>query len=276
TGAFINKIITTANGNELSDIGNDKKQILFNLDKELFMKKLERYTFVVNGLDFSEFTHVKKDNIDFYYENEKSFNSIKTIEELIKVRGKEFEKLFGLEKIDNIKIGVADKMIFKRTIASYFNNNDTMMISSSDTLEDLKKQYEDKGQILENTFEESVLHEYIHQLLKRAADERGIKFSDLPNWFIEGTATYIYKDSVGEEMLGFTDKKVNIKNDKSFKGKNQAIYYNQSMYLTKYLFDKQGEYVVVDILDEMAKGNDVYKSIENIVGESFEEINTKY
>ncbi|MGL5086399.1 MAG: hypothetical protein ACRC68_11900 [Clostridium sp.] len=276
SAAFINKVITTANREDLSNIGNDKKEILFNLNKELFMKRLEAYYFVVNDLDFSEFTFVKKDNINFYYENEKCFDSIKTIEELIKVKGKDFEKIFELEKVDNIKIGVADKMIFKRTIASYFNYNDTMMISSSNTLDDLKKKYEEKGQILENTFEESILHEYVHLLLKRAADERGINFSDLPNWLIEGTATYVYKNSVGVEMPDFTDKKVNIKNDKNFKGKNAAKYYNQSMYLVKYLFDKHGDQVVVDVLDDMAKGNDIYKSIENVVGESFEELNSKY
>lgn len=270
--SFFNKVIVTANRYTQENIKQDKIDILVNLDKNKFLVKLEQYHFYVNGHDLKEDKSITKNNIKYYYETEECFNDVKNVEGIINNQKVEYKALMGVNSDIYMKIGLVDEWVMGRTIGSYFENNDIILLTNSYEIDEIKKFLELQGKILENNYDEVVLHEYLHKLLKKSGEERGIDFNYFPQWFIEGTGTYISRKTLDLEMLPSEGKVKDLTNDENFRGNKAAEYYAESAFLIEYLLETYGDTIIVDILNDMSKTKDIYKSLENVTGQTFDNI----
>ena len=123
-------------------------------------------------------------------------------------------------------------------------------------------------------YEGVIFHEYVHYALDLELKDKIESAVELPKWFNEGLATYLSEIYYGSEA-----KKINIvpvvgdiTDDSNFSKANTFNYYQYSKYLVKYMLEKGGNDFIINLFDDMRISNDIYKSIENILGESFDEI----
>lgn len=123
-------------------------------------------------------------------------------------------------------------------------------------------------------YEGVIFHEYVHYALYVELKDKFESVPELPRWFDEGAATYleeIYSESETNEF-NIVPVVGNIKDDSNFSKGNTFKYYEYSKYILKYMFEKGGDDFIINLFDDMKVTNDIYKSIENILGESFDEI----
>ena len=268
---FLNLQITEANKYTPENVLNIKKEILFNLDKSLLTKNREQYYLYVSGHDLTKFKFVREGKIDFYYEKDNAYDDTKYISKMINENIDYYKNKLGLNSDFNMTIAIVDKMVLDRTIGSYISNNDITLLTSKVRVDEMKQDYESRRQTMLTTYEESIFHEYAHQVLMKAADERNISFERLPNWLIEGTAVYIAAELSGKELYTSNGKLKDLDKDKRFKGIKAQEYYTESGYFITYLYDNYGDNVIEDILDNM-KDNDIYEAIEKVTGKKFDEL----
>lgn len=123
-------------------------------------------------------------------------------------------------------------------------------------------------------YEGVIFHEYVHYALHLELKDKFKIIPELPRWFEEGLATYLQEIYYGPEIREFTIVPAvgDITDDSNFSKANSFSYYEYSKYLLKYMFEKDGDNFIINLLDDMKITNDIYKSIENILGETVDEI----
>ena len=123
-------------------------------------------------------------------------------------------------------------------------------------------------------YEGVIFHEYVHYALDVELKDKLESAPALPRWFNEGLATYLEEIYYGPETNEFIIVPVvgDITDDSNFNKSNAFNYYEYSKYLLKYMLDKGGDNFVINLFDDMKITNDIYKSIENILGETVDEI----
>lgn len=119
-----------------------------------------------------------------------------------------------------------------------------------------------------------IFHEFIHYAvdLEREMNLEGI--DSFPKWFDEGLATYLQYKYYGPEAKEVYIVPVvgDITEDSNFSKGNPIKYYAYSRCLLEYMLQKGGDDFVINLFEDMKTTNDIYTSIENVLGESLEEI----
>lgn len=126
------------------------------------------------------------------------------------------------------------------------------------------------------SFEDVVIHEYTHKVIEEVIDSYNISTIKIPKWFHEGIATY-YEDLYGNKIIENTASDIgDLRIDKNFTGNNNmGEYYERAAIVINYIISNYKETVIIDILESMSKGNDIYEALKIVTGESFEDITDK-
>lgn len=272
---FINKLSMIVGDYNLEDIKEVKKSLYEPESEDTIKEITQTYQFKKSHGSLNEYKKITDENITYYYSDDSSIENVDLVNKVIKLDGKEYNKYFNIDNVNKIDIVLVDELFEGTSMAAYFSYIDKLVVMNSNELEKLKVIYEKKGYILSNTLEGNILHEYIHLLQKRSLDNHSVKWENIPKWFLEGTATYLVNNYENRETSDSMSYIGDIRNNKNFRGENSSDYYYRAACIIKYIFNKKGDTVIIDILDDMAYGNDFYKSLENVSGETFTQIEDK-
>ena len=271
-GNTFSKLITVGYFNDREMATKIKYEIFESQDKEEMLETIKEILINRTEQLIEDYNKVTYENINIYYGDGDYSESIKQIKRVLDIEYKPLLKYFKEFKDKEVNVIVVDSIddidsfVGENTMAYYHpitNIITTMPINNFSSIEQFKS---------------VIFHEYTHYALnkefKAVLGRDNIK---IPRWFDEGLATYFeekYYSIVYEDIS--TSKDIgDITKDYNFKGKKAYDYYQSSKYMIKYMIEKGGSTFISDLLNDMANTNDIYESIENILGESFNEIQGK-
>ncbi|MGL5352563.1 MAG: hypothetical protein ACRDA5_04470 [Clostridium sp.] len=226
-------------------------------------------------------------NITYYYDDDKSKESVVVANDLISKVHNEVNKYFKVPSETPIDIAILKDFKLAEKYADspdgFVNSsNKKLYIKSKESLEnmsDLDKELaiEYYGSIPDKHgyFENVLLHEYTHKLTAESASSFNIEPYDLPHWFYEGMAVYVESLYYNKPIANSTSYLDGLKNNSNFQGPNRNQYYERSAVLINYIIKTYGDNIIVDIISNINDDTDIYKALEKVTGESFETISEK-
>lgn len=233
----------------------------------------------LNGkFDYKRECNQKKiNNIIYYYDSKESENDIISCNKGIELAGINMDKYFD-HKEQEIKVVILNdfEKLGKKNISNAvgittYPEKVIYILNSQTRMKELLKDKESSSEDIKST----ICHEYVHLVIFNEIEEREIfPTSKVPVWLQEGLAFYIENENYKKYELDKYSKLDNLKYaDTEFLEENGFEYYLASSVLVKNIIDNYGgEKVFENILDDMEKTKDFYKSFENIIGKTYEEV----
>lgn len=238
------------------------------LGKGLLINKIEsaHSEYIVNNID--NYSEREIDNITFHYKEDKNieeviFRSQAMIEKVNKNFQQENEDKFhiviyqnSLEMNSGLRLPAQGK-----TLGAYYGGNIFLLspelLNSKDTPVD-----------------NIILHEYSHLLLDKRTG------GNHPIWFTEGVALYQEYLITGYEWgkdLGYTRLPYSMEELKSqFYKLDDFWAYGSSFLRVKFLTELYGDKVILKLMDQMAKGISFEKSIYNVLGKDYKDLESHF
>lgn len=265
----VNEVIYLLYDGDVKLIEEEKKRIInegFDTDSVMTMYQFKMFEEIDN-----KFESKKIDNITYYYDDEHSKATVETINNSI---NKYCDTINELLNIDNEN---QSEIVIVKTL-DVIENIDPGVVAFLNPITNkmyFKNDYGYRNGMVEGgllQFEGTVIHEYTHKLTIDKLNKYSIDPDELPPWFYEGLATYVEKKYMGEEIPKKTKKEGDIKNPNNFVAPKSFSYYTKSAILINYLVETFEEKVIADIIVEIYESKDIYQSIKNVTGKTFEEI----
>lgn len=275
---FIGPLFEVNNINKtFSNAYNDGEDLL---NKKLEMAQTKSYDEKVTGVTnilikssdniLDNFNVIKENNLNIYYGVGDYSESIQIIKDVMfSDKTKELSKYLSTFKDVEVNIIIVNEIneiygVMDNNVAGYYDG-----LTGNIVLQTLSKY---------NSLDEYkgvIFHEYVHYALdKERKDILGDEYK-LPKWFDEGLAEYLadkYYNNTNIGELYIVSPVGDITDDSKFNDANAFRYYEYSKCLVKYMFEQGGNNFIINLFEDMKITNDIYKSIENILGESFDEI----
>lgn len=276
---YLNRVITVSSNFDSKVISSDKINILNSFvaedktlsDEIVFINK-KHYRHEKNK-ELRSYDSKEYDGITIYYKNNFNTESLDAIPNIINNYSDFLSNYFTVTYPTNLDIVVRNRIKKSETDSKssafgYYNlTTQKIYLTSLDTL--IEQGYK-KGH-----YNYVIIHEYIHYVFFKEVD-KFLEYDYIPTWFSEGVSDYLIDVSQETTTIEDTYKYVEgIKDDENFNSENAIEYYIASSYIIKYMHNKGGDDFIIKILSDMAVTKDIYISIENVFGETFEEIEAK-
>lgn len=248
----------------------EKKLALIQFKNSAESEEIVKDTFIQNSNNITkDYNIITDNNLNIYYGIGDYSESIEVIKDVVSSAKtnkltkylKKFQDMEANIVIVN-EINKINTFIDNNTAAYYDPLTGNIVLQSLPKYNSLKE------------YEGVIFHEYVHYALDLELKDKLENIPELPKWFNEGLATYLEEIYYGPKTKEFNIVPVvgDITDDSNFNKANAFNYYQYSKYLLKYMFEKGGDNFIINLFDDMKITNDIYKSIENILGESFDEI----
>lgn len=248
----------------------DKKLALIQSKSPAESAEIVKDSLIKNSNNITkDYNVINDNNLNIYYKIGDYSESIEVIKDVVSSAKtnkltkylKKFQHMEANIFIVN-EINKIDNFVDNNTAAYYDSLTGKIVLQSLSKFNSLKE------------YEGVIFHEYVHYALDVELKDKFESIPELPRWFDEGLATYLAEIYYGPEIKEFNIVPVvgDITDDSNFSKGNTFKYYEYSKYLLKYMFEKGGDDFIINLFDDMKITNDIYKSIENILGESFDEI----
>lgn len=248
----------------------DKKLALIQSESNEEKEEIVKDTFIQNSNNITDgYNVITEDNLNIYHGVGDYSESIEIIKEVISyANNNELEKYLKKFKDTEVNIVIVNDI---NKINSYIGSDTVAyfdQLTGNIVLQSLSKSTSI------NEYKGVIFHEYVHYALEVELKSQSRSITELPKWFIEGLSTYLEELYYGPEANEFNivPSVGEITDDSNFNKGNAVNYYRYSKHLLKYMIEQGGDNFVINLLDDMKNTNDIYKSIENVLGESFEEI----
>lgn len=247
----------------------DKKLALIQSESNEEKEEIVRDTFIQNSNNITDgYNVITEDNLNIYHGVGDYSESIEIVKEVISSANNKLEKYFSKLKNEEVNIVIVNDI---NKINSYIGNDTVAyfdQLTGNIVLQSLSKSNS------LNEYKGVIFHEYVHYALELELKDESRSITEFPKWFIEGLSTYLEVLYYGPEVNEFNivPSVGDVKDDSNFNKGNAGNYYLYSKYLLKYMFEQGGDNFIINLLEDMRNTDDIYKSIENVLGESFEEI----
>ncbi|MEG0295872.1 MAG: hypothetical protein RR620_04070 [Clostridium sp.] len=279
----LNEILTVACNYDEDKINEMKSSVLnddYDIDSLITMYSISKFEQQIDTLE-SE----KRDDITFYYDDINSKDSIEVIEDSIINFHSKINTIFKLDNEINAEIVILNSLSTESennsTTAGYVNrHNNKIYLNSKYSMEYvndidrefLERYYTNNESVDERAYPTIAIHEYTHKLTNDIINNYELMGANFPKWFYEGLAVYseyLYNE---KEIPLSTTNKGDLKDNNNFDGLNASFFYERAGVLMNNLLKNNGENFILNLLDNMQKGNDIYIAIEEVTGESFDSI----
>ena len=242
-----------------------------NFKFKLAIIKASKIIEIINGDIYPKMNEYKDDNYKFLYDNNDSKSDIDSIKLLLDENTEFLLDFLNIETQPNITIRVVSEFndAHNDSLGYVYFHNNILNILNKDSHSDLLYITDEKE--LEQTFEETVLHEYTHALINYKFTENNSLSSELPFWLNEGIAEYIGIISTGGSIPEFTISAIKPSNLDELFENNSDEFYEKSSIFVSYLVDEFGDDSIGLILDYL-NFYDVETSIEKATFENIDDI----
>lgn len=266
----LNYIITVSNNYDNTKIHEDKMKLseigLEEFTRIVSLKKedVEFKTKIINKFEFQEI-----DNFKIYYENEICKNSIPEFINIINSYTIFISDYFPIYNDSTVEIIIKDTMN-SNMLGAHNYITDRIYLKSKASIDRLGEADNSRS------FEGVVIHEYTHMLLSKLYKQYlPDEYYLIPQWFSEGIATYYSKLFLGLPILKESSYSGNIKDDNNFNNTMVIAEYEASEAIANYIINKGDKDFLVNLFIDLKKEKDIYTSLENILGEDFDQIQSK-
>lgn len=280
---MINEVITVANNYDRVKI-NKEKDIIFDMDTEYMESIFKKYQFATFENHISKLELEDKDEIKFYYDNDKSKESIDFGYEVIKNYHDEINSIFKLDDSINTEVIILENLntagVYSSSVGGFVNRlNNKIYMKSKHSLEFISEEEKAEtlkylGFIPEETlnFDVALVHEYTHKLTNDLFGRYKIDNFNIPVWFYEGLAVYSENLYLKQDMAQSAMRFKNIKDDSSFSGANSRQHYEIAGVFVNYLIQTYGDNIIIDIVKNIEDEIDIYMAIKKITNKTFDEL----
>lgn len=266
-----NKFVTVRCFNNKEMVAKMKYELFEAKNKEQMFEIVKQSMLNTTQQSIENYNKVNYENINIYYGDEDCSETIKQIRRVLDVEYKPLLTYFKEFQDEEVNVIIVDKIneidsFARENIGAYYN-----------PITDIITTLPIKDFASIEQFKSVIFHEYTHYALQKELNATLGRNIEIPKWFNEGLATYFeekYYFIVNEDID--TSKHIgDITKDSNFKGLKAFDYYQSSKYMVKYMIEKGGSEFISNLITDMVNTKDIYDSIENILGESFSEIEKK-
>ena len=242
-----------------------------NFKFKLAVIKASKIIEIINGDLYPKMNVYETENYKFLYDNNSSKDDIQVVKTLLDTNKNSLMDFLNIETQPKLTIRIVSTFndAHNDSLGYVYFHNNILNILNKDSHADLLS-INNEAQ-LEQTFYETILHEYTHSLINYKFTQNNSMSTELPFWLNEGIAEYIGILSTGCTIPVFTDSSIKPSDLDQLFENNSDEFYEKSSIFVSYLIDEFGEDSIGLILDYLNFYN-IETSIEKATLENIDEI----